>query len=208
MKHSTTKSEAWLFAMCSGDCPTNCTSFGGKASVWGYVNKSVNPFLRDRVKEDPKLKVMCKGKTIFTIITCISTIRSIIKQYSLIYSFSNLNVSEDYVNSIQTKVLECTTDNSGKDKNKACQFPFKFRGKLQNSCIGRGAKSSKKWCATQVGKRRQQIKGKWGNCDQEKCQSLDFESARKSPSYPCNYTHRIVCKNMFRKNIKIIIFRK
>ena len=71
MRHSTTKSEAWLFAMCSGDCPTNCTGFGGDASVWGYVNKSVNPFLRDRVKEDPKLKVMCKGKPIFTIMACI-----------------------------------------------------------------------------------------------------------------------------------------
>ena len=185
MRHSTTKSEAWLFSMCSGDCPTNCTGFGGEASVWGYVNKSVNPFLRDRVKEDPMLKVMCKGEFIFSILTCY--FNNYIKYCPLINYFSLFVISDDYVKSIQTKVQACTTDNSGKEKNKACQFPFKFRGKFQNSCIGRGAKSSKKWCATQVGKRRQQIKGKWGNCDQEKCQPLDFESTRKYYYFPWKY---------------------
>ena len=43
LRHQTTKSEAWMYVMCSGNCPTNCTGFSGEMSPWGYVKKSVNP---------------------------------------------------------------------------------------------------------------------------------------------------------------------
>ena len=61
LRHQTTKSEAWMYVMCSGNCPTNCTGFSGEMSPWGYVKKSVNPFRRDQITSDPRLKVMCKG---------------------------------------------------------------------------------------------------------------------------------------------------
>ena len=69
----------------------------------------------------------------------------------------------------------CTTDDSGRDRNAPCQFPFKFRRILHNGCITQGSKNGKSWCATAVDKKRNQIKGKWGNCDQTLCQSLDFQ---------------------------------
>ena len=55
------KSDAWLYALCTGNCPTNCTGHEGEATDWGYVKKSINPIRPDRTIPDPSLKVMCKG---------------------------------------------------------------------------------------------------------------------------------------------------
>ena len=70
---------------------------------------------------------------------------------------------------------KCKTDDTVKDKNKACQFPFKYRGTLYNQCIKEGSDDGREWCATAVNKRRRRLKGKWGNCDPKACQSLNFE---------------------------------
>ena len=59
--HLTLKSDAWLYALCTGDCPTNCTGYGGESTDWGFVKKSINPIRLDAKIEDPSLKVMCKG---------------------------------------------------------------------------------------------------------------------------------------------------
>ena len=87
----------------------------------------------------------------------------------------SLFILEDYLKSKENSIPTCTTDESGKDKNQSCQFPFKFRGGLERGCITRGSKKGKFWCPTAVGKRRNQLKGKWGNCDPETCNSLDFK---------------------------------
>ena len=76
---------------------------------------------------------------------------------------------------MRNNLPECTTDGSGKDKNKSCQFPFKFRGKFHSECITEGSKDGRAWCATAVDKKRNQMKGKWGNCDANTCHSLKFD---------------------------------
>ena len=87
---------------------------------------------------------------------------------------------EDYDESLKNRVPICTTDDSANVKNKSCEFPFKYKGVLYNECITEKDKITEQggrpWCATEVGKRRKLVRGKWGNCDNTTCQSLNFES--------------------------------
>ena len=55
------KSDAWLYALCTGDCPANCTGYAGESTDWGFINKSINPLRFDKKVPDPSLNVICKG---------------------------------------------------------------------------------------------------------------------------------------------------
>ena len=87
-------------------------------------------------------------------------------------------IAEDYEESLKNQLSKCSTDDTGDitDKNKACEFPFRNDGILHNECIVDTSRSDSPWCATKVGKRKNPLRGKWGNCDVDSCQSLNFET--------------------------------
>ena len=86
-----------------------------------------------------------------------------------------MNFTGDYEDSLEMQLPACKTDDTAKDKNKFCQFPFKYRGTLHSQCITEGSDDGRAWCATAVNKRRRRLKGKWGNCDPKMCTSLNFD---------------------------------
>ena len=87
--------------------------------------------------------------------------------------------SDDYEESIKNQLPKCITDNTGSltDKNKPCEFPFRNDGIMHNECVIDKSRSDSPWCATKVGKRKNPLRGKWGNCEKNSCQSLNFETA-------------------------------
>ena len=105
---------------------------------------------------------------LFLCINCIAKVLS-----TNFYSFCFEDVYEELLKNI---VPICKTDGSGKDKNEPCEFPFKFRRSLHNGCITEGSKDGIPWCATAVDKNGHQVKGKWGNCEENTCQPLDFRA--------------------------------
>ena len=86
-----------------------------------------------------------------------------------------LHFTGDYEDSLEMQLPACKTDDTAKDKNKFCQFPFKYHGTLHSQCITEGSDDGRAWCATAVNKRRRRLKGKWGNCDPKMCTSLNFD---------------------------------
>ena len=86
---------------------------------------------------------------------------------------------EDYEESIKKQYSKCSTDFSGTktDKNKPCEFPFKHDGMLHNECIVDESRSESPWCATKVGRKKKPLRGKWGNCNLDTCQSLNFDAS-------------------------------
>ena len=53
-----------------------------------------------------------------------------------------------------------------------CKFPFKYYGKVHNSCTDMMKKytNNKPWCSTKVDETGKHMRGNWGNCD-ESCLS-------------------------------------
>ena len=97
-----------------------------------------------------------------------------------------LHFTGDDGTSLEMQLPACKTDDTLKDKNKSCQFPYKYRGTLYRECITEGSDDGRAWCATAVNKRRRMRKGKWGNCDPKTCTSLNFdETGLKNPLLDC-----------------------
>ena len=114
-----------------------------------------------------------------------------------------MNFTGDYEDSLEMQLPACKTDDTAKDKNKFCQFPFKYRGTLHSQCITEGSDDGRAWCATAVNKRRRRLKGKWGNCDPKMCTSLNFdETGLKLKS------HMLDCIRVTHYTIKHPVFRE
>lgn len=63
----------------------------------------------------------------------------------------------------------CRTNNLGAKKDLPCIIPFKFHGKLRNSCVLDPQDDGQYWCPTQVNSQLEPLQGKWGYCP-GKCQ--------------------------------------
>ena len=48
---------------------------------------------------------------------------------------------------------------------------------LHNECIVDESRSESPWCATKVGRKKKPLRGKWGNCNLDTCQSLNFDAS-------------------------------
>ena len=81
--------------------------------------------------------------------------------------------SDEYENALKNIPTKCTTNDSVKDKNKSCQFPFQHKKKIYTECTKDGSKDGVPWCATKVNKKLRYKKGKWGNCNLKTCPSLN-----------------------------------
>ena len=61
---------------------------------------------------------------------------------------------------------------NGPGRGLPCKFPFKYYGKVHNSCTDMMKKytNNKPWCSTKVDETGKHMRGNWGNCD-ESCLS-------------------------------------
>ena len=98
--------------------------------------------------------------------------------------FAMLDLYDQYTDS-QKKTPPCTTT-SGKVKNKACKFPFIFKGVEHKKCTLKGTKGKgPEWCATSVDKHLNYVKKSWGNCNQESCKALPSNSRGVKIKFIC-----------------------
>ena len=61
---------------------------------------------------------------------------------------------------------ECNTV-SGAKPNLPCAFPFRYNGRVYNSCVSAGFDDP--WCSTLTNMFGVQVNGNWGNCDKSAC---------------------------------------
>jgi len=96
---------------------------------------------------------------------------------SIVWNYSSGGWKRDDAKDIELKCQDvserffsggksCLTTNDGPQKNALCILPFKFEGKLKNTCINDQDPDGRFWCTTKVDKDLNHIggQGNWGYC--------------------------------------------
>ena len=86
--------------------------------------------------------------------------------------------------------LGCKTI-KGADPNALCIFPFRYRDKTRDTCIG--ITNNQAWCSTKVDSLGNHVLGKWGNCGQG-CPFPEIENGKLFSNFSTipNYYERFV----------------
>ena len=82
--------------------------------------------------------------------------------YTLLHLVYDKNSGLKVLGTFLFSFLGCKTI-KGADPNALCIFPFRFRGKMHDTCIGT---NNQAWCSTKVDNLGNHVKGKWGDCGQ------------------------------------------
>ena len=83
--------------------------------------------------------------------------------YTLLHLCCDKNSERKVLGTFLFSFLGCKTI-KGADPNALCIFPFRFRGKTHDTCIG--TTNNRAWCSTKVDNLRNHVRGKWGYCGQ------------------------------------------
>lgn len=79
---------------------------------------------------------------------------------------------------------QCTTvrTSGGTKTPERCKFPFRFKGRIFQSCTDFEDPDGKEWCSVETNSRGNHIQGqgRWGHCDQRKCSNANSNTTPKS----------------------------
>ena len=80
----------------------------------------------------------------------------------------------------------CRTTSDSPSPNTPCKFPFKYQGELRKGCIT--DRDGRTWCSTKVDRNLNHIKGFWGFCPEDNCQTNNDQKCQTTSDSPSSNT--------------------